>query len=292
MPTTVTQTLTGTQFAAITDFTDLWLEFKANRRSAIYAGPGDVVSGATRWVGLRAYMLSTVGTNAVRLRRDSDNSEQDFVTVLGGGLDLASISTFGGSANLFVTKFYDQAGTNHLVQTTAAQQAQFILSGWGALPITAFVSSAISSYVTSAIVAQNQPWTISTVARRTSNFTAAQIMWANFQSGSLQLRFELAANTLMMYAGTTPQTAAAADSVFHAIQGVFNSASSDINVDGTVNTVNAGTQTQITTSNMGSYDGSSFGLDGNILEMGEWSTAFTPTQSSSMSANQHSYWGF
>ena len=40
MPTTVKQTLTGPQFASITDFTDLWLEFKANkvdlRRSGRY----------------------------------------------------------------------------------------------------------------------------------------------------------------------------------------------------------------------------------------------------------------
>jgi hypothetical protein len=291
MPTTVKQTLTGTQFAAITDFNDLWLEFKANVPSA-YAGPGDVVSGATRWVGLRAYMLSTVGTNAVRLRRDSDNTEQDFVTVTGGGLDLASISTFKGSANLFITKYYDQVGTNHEVETTAAQQAQLTLSGLGSLPIATFISSVPILYNTSSPVAQTQPWTISTVARRTSNFTAVQVIWANELSNSLQLRFDGAANTLMMYAGTA-QNATATDNVYHAIQGVFNGASSDINVDGTANVVNVGTQVQSSQpSTMGSYDVDSFGLDGNILELGEWPIAFTPTQSSNMSANQHAYWGF
>lgn len=39
MPTTVTQTLTSGQFAAITDFTDLWLEFTAN----VPPVPGDTV---------------------------------------------------------------------------------------------------------------------------------------------------------------------------------------------------------------------------------------------------------
>ena len=83
------------------------------------------------------------------------------------------------------------------------------------------------------------------------------------------------------------------NNVFHAIQGVFNGALFDINVDGTGNTVNVGTQSQTATqSRIGSYDGSSFSLDGNILELGEWPVAFTATQSTNMSANQHGYWGF
>ena len=53
------------------------------------------------------------------------------MTVTGGGLDLASISTFKGAANVFITKYYDQVGTNHEVQANASQQAQLILFGLG-----------------------------------------------------------------------------------------------------------------------------------------------------------------
>lgn len=134
-PTTVTQTLTSPQFAAITDFTDLHLEFKANVASGAYVGPGDIVSGAVVFWSLRAYTLASIGTNAVRLRRDSDNTEQDFVTIAGGGLDLAAIATFKGSAGLWFTKIYDQTGNGHdVVQATAANQPQFATSIFGSLP--------------------------------------------------------------------------------------------------------------------------------------------------------------
>src|SRR5262245_22962763 len=82
-----------------------------------YEGPGDIVSGAAMWVGLRAYSSASIGSNAVRLRRDGDSSEQDFATVSGGGLDLSAISTFLAgvappSTNLFVSKLYDQSGNS------------------------------------------------------------------------------------------------------------------------------------------------------------------------------------
>jgi hypothetical protein len=258
----------------------------------VYAGPGDIVSGATRWCGLRAYRLSTVGSNAIRLRRDSDQVEQDIVTVSGGGLDLVSITTFKGSANLFITTYYDQVGTNHEVQATASKQAQLILSGLGSLPIAVYNSAAITGYVTSNVITQAQPFTISAVARRTSNFTTTQVLWANSNSNSLQLSYPAASNLVQVYAGTAATTAPAADNAYHAIQAVFNGASSDLNVDGAVNTINPGTQGEIGyASYMGSFDNLTYSMDGNILELGEWPIAFTPTQSANMSANQHGFWG-
>ena len=41
--------------------------------AAAYAGPGNVISGASAWWGLRGYSAAAVGANAVQLRRDSDN---------------------------------------------------------------------------------------------------------------------------------------------------------------------------------------------------------------------------
>jgi hypothetical protein len=35
--------------------------------AASYTGPGDVVSGAKAWYGLRAYSAATAGTKAIRL---------------------------------------------------------------------------------------------------------------------------------------------------------------------------------------------------------------------------------
>lgn len=77
--------------------------------TATYTGPGDVVSGASAWYGLRAYnaAYASPGTNlAVNLRRTSDNATCNFVIATsgefggtasacaqGGGLSLASFAT-------------------------------------------------------------------------------------------------------------------------------------------------------------------------------------------------------
>jgi len=99
-----------------------------------FQGLGDVVPGASNYWGLRAYSLATIGVNAVRLREDGGNTEQDFVTIFGGGLDLAAIATFKGANNLFVAKLYDQVGVIDVEMTTAANQAPFTLNAIGSLP--------------------------------------------------------------------------------------------------------------------------------------------------------------
>ena len=57
-----------------------------------YVGPGDIVSGATAWYGLRAYNLAyTTGTNkAINIRRASDNTTMDIVILTSGDLDTAT----------------------------------------------------------------------------------------------------------------------------------------------------------------------------------------------------------
>lgn len=76
---------------------------------AAYAGPGDVVSGATAWYGLRAYNAAYAASGTgevVNLRRASDNTTCDFDVAtsgalggsdsgcsLGGGLSLATFAT-------------------------------------------------------------------------------------------------------------------------------------------------------------------------------------------------------
>lgn len=60
----------------------------------------------------------------VRLRRSSDNSEQDFYATPFGILDTSAIDSFATSG-LFVTKLYDQIGTEHLSNSTADNQPTF-----------------------------------------------------------------------------------------------------------------------------------------------------------------------
>lgn len=69
------------------------------------------------------------GGNCVRVRRSSDNTEQDFGFV-DGVVDMASIITFCGGGNGFVTTWYDQSGNaKDVIQATAGNQPQIVASG-------------------------------------------------------------------------------------------------------------------------------------------------------------------
>lgn len=80
-----------------------------------------------------AYSLRKLRTaysgNAIRVRRSSDNAEQDFGFVA-NVLDTASLLTFVGANNGFVTTWYDQSGNaNNVRQTTAIRQPLIVSAG-------------------------------------------------------------------------------------------------------------------------------------------------------------------
>lgn len=88
----------------------------------------DTYTGAAAAYSLRK-LRSAYSGNAIRVRRSSDNIEQD-IGFVGNDLDMSSLTTFCGSGNGFVAKWYDQSGnTNDASQTTAANQAQIVSSG-------------------------------------------------------------------------------------------------------------------------------------------------------------------
>ncbi|WP_445714081.1 hypothetical protein [Flavobacterium sp.] len=84
----------------------------------------DTYSGAAAAYSLQ--QLSSSTTKVVRVRRSSDNSEQNFTaTQITDGTLLA----FCGVGNGFVTTIYDQVGTNHFTQSNASRQGTIVISG-------------------------------------------------------------------------------------------------------------------------------------------------------------------
>ena len=57
-----------------------------------YIGPGDVVSGATAWYGLRGYnaAFATGSKAAINVRRATDNTTSDINILANGNLDIAT----------------------------------------------------------------------------------------------------------------------------------------------------------------------------------------------------------
>jgi hypothetical protein len=68
--------------------------------------------------------------NAIRVRRSSDNAEQNIGFDGSGNLDTTALTSFCSGTNGFVTTWYDQSGNGvNLTQTTAGNQPQIVSSG-------------------------------------------------------------------------------------------------------------------------------------------------------------------
>lgn len=102
-----------------------WL---TKRASASCTGILDTYSGAYVALSLRKLDNDYAGS-AIRVRRSSDNSEQD-IGFVNCYLDTASMKTFVGANNGLVTTWYDQSGNGwNATQSTAGLQPSIITSG-------------------------------------------------------------------------------------------------------------------------------------------------------------------
>jgi hypothetical protein len=67
--------------------------------------------------------------SAIRVRRSSDNTEQD-IGFSSGNLDTTALTSFCSGTNGFVTTWYDQSGNGYnAIQGTAANQPRIVTSG-------------------------------------------------------------------------------------------------------------------------------------------------------------------
>jgi hypothetical protein len=75
-------------------------------------------------------LSSAYSGSALQVRRSSDNTIQDIGFTASGDLDTASLKTFVGGGNGYVTIWYDQSGNGkNLTQATNAQQPALVASG-------------------------------------------------------------------------------------------------------------------------------------------------------------------
>tara|TARA_R110002095_G_scaffold82797_1_gene71939 strand:+ start:210 stop:1025 length:816 start_codon:yes stop_codon:yes gene_type:complete len=96
--------------------------------SPSFVGLLDTYSGASVAYSLRQ-LDSTYTGSAIRVRRSSDNVEQD-IGFTNNVLDTASLLTFVGSGDGFVDTWYDQSGNaKDMTQATASKQSKIVSSG-------------------------------------------------------------------------------------------------------------------------------------------------------------------
>ena len=93
-----------------------------------FTGLLDTYSGAAAAYSLRQ-LSSTYSGNAIKVRRASDNAEQD-IAFSNNELDTATLETFASGTDAFVTTWYDQSGSgNNATQTSASSQPQIVSNG-------------------------------------------------------------------------------------------------------------------------------------------------------------------
>ena len=90
----------------------------------------DDYPNASAAYSLRALNSDYTGA-AIKVRRSSDNTEQDIGFLYDGSLDTSSLLSFVGAGDGFVSKWYDQSGVgnNDAVQASASAQPQIVSSG-------------------------------------------------------------------------------------------------------------------------------------------------------------------
>jgi hypothetical protein len=88
----------------------------------------DLYPSAAAAYSLRKLRAAYTGS-AIRVRRSSDNTEQD-IGFTGNVLDTSALTSFCAGTNGFITTWYDQSGNNkNATQTTASNQPQIVNSG-------------------------------------------------------------------------------------------------------------------------------------------------------------------
>lgn len=276
---------------------------------ASYNGPGDIVSGALGWWGLRCYNNAYSGNVADIVDSGTGNTTGTRLQCASGVVS----ALVSGSACTFVTgnacsplattcavaclvpTLYDQSG-NSLTMVSAGgggaptSAPKIILNNLGTLPsVQCIVSS--GHWMRNAGITQAQGLQISYVSNRNNNTTTLQRGVFASNGVSIYVGYSSSLATAEINAGSSADLGAT-DNAFHAYQAGFNGASSNLMIDGTANTgLSVGTAGLSGTM---SICGNTFAanFDGYFQEVGIWAGLFSGPNETAMNNNQRAYWGF
>jgi len=89
----------------------------------------DIYTNADLAFSMRKLRDAYTGS-CIRVRRSSDNTEQDIGFASNGIIDTSALLSFVGVGNGFVTTWYDQSGNaRNIIQTTGGNQPQIVFTG-------------------------------------------------------------------------------------------------------------------------------------------------------------------
>jgi hypothetical protein len=133
-------------------------------------------------------LSSTYTGAAIRVRRSSDNAEQD-IGFVGLNLDTTALSSFVGASSAFVTRWYDQSGNGrNMSQTTAGLQPSIVSSGTIITRngnVSIYFNSAFNIYLTSGYSFSNGP--LSTIGVVNADGTTSSDEFGLFHSSNFEI---------------------------------------------------------------------------------------------------------
>jgi len=209
----------------------------------------DLYPGAAAAYSLRKLKTSYSGS-AIRVRRSSDNAEQNIGFTIGDSLDTTSLTSFCSGTNGFVTTWYDQSGNNrNVVNTAAVGQPQIVSTGAVLLentkPTMRFDGSN-DDFSASFGTILNQPSTMFSVVRPLSlALGTTRHLIDKHSAGQRQAVYMLLSNNIALFSGSSFDSGVAFTATQQLINATFNSTNSSIKRNnGSTITGNAGTENQ------------------------------------------------
>lgn len=278
-----------------------WQSRDSNYNIAIssgYVGPGDLTTFSAWW-GLRAYSAAKRGTAAANVCDAADAHCGDLSTNATSGTITSFVMSGGSGVDCSavactIKTLYDQTGNgNDVTQATINIRPKLLINSAScpslSLPCGFWDTTATAPRLRGTITTVNQPFSISTVAKRTGNNT----LFGPIVTGSgFGVYFDHAVNQAIIYAGTLSSAVAAADGSFHALNGTFNGASSALMVDGSDTTgLSTGAGSFANPTSFGDEGTTALTLTGISTEGGVFSGGSNATRSA-LNSNQRTYWGF
>lgn len=92
-------------------------------------------------------LRTAYGGSAIRIRRSSDNAEQDFGFDGSGNFDSTGAAAFIGGGSGYITTWYDQSGNGiNVEQVTAANQPTYVASGINSIPTVSFSNASATAF--------------------------------------------------------------------------------------------------------------------------------------------------
>ncbi len=261
-----------------------------------FQGIGDVQSGAYAYYSCAfAYnaAYATALGKACRVVKASDGSGGCDLLVSADGI-VHSPSTQCStecSVSCKVTTAYDQSGnTRDATQGTLASMPVLLQSALNSLPGLTCTNAGANLVTANQTAAQ--PLNGSVVFERTGNVTLSS-GWIGTSSGvGAIIQSSNSANSARLNSNGSVVSAAASDSAYHALNGLFNGASSVIMIDGSETSGTVGAN-GLNTSPINLCTAGGGGSTGILMEGAFYQgSAFNTTQRNAININQHSRYNF